>query len=275
MRLRVLVLAPIVAALGAASACVTTRAPRVLQTPGLGARPVDHVAAIRDYDVAVASIAAILQREFHVPPYPVDFHFFQDRQAFERGLLSVGYTDALARDTAQTMDAVGGYRRVMLNEAALSRQHWPGRVASLAHELTHSLQYELGGARRGLSDQWLREGFAEWMAMQVLHRLRGLNADEARRRYRIVVRRAGRSRTPALADMVTFPQWVTLNRSRGIPAYPYAFLAVDYLIARHGVDAVFGYFRLFAATQNRVGNFRTAFGEDLPAFEAALIDHLW
>jgi hypothetical protein len=275
MRLRLLVPVASVALLGGAAACATGGNARVLQTPVPGVRPVTHVASIRDYDVAVVSISAVLQRDFRLPAYPVAFHFFPDRGAFERGLLSLGYSEDFARDTARTMDAIGGYRRVFLNEAALSRQNWPGRVASLAHELTHSLQYELGGARRGLSDQWLREGFAEWMAMQVLHRLRGLNIDEARRRYRAIVRRAGRSRSPALADMVTFPQWVKLNATGVIPAYPYAFLAVDCLIDRHGVDAVINYFSLFAGAQDRAGNFRTAFGEDLQTFEAALLDRVW
>jgi hypothetical protein len=258
-----------------AGACLTTGAPRVIDLPDRPAQAVSHVSAIRDYDVAVASITAVLERDFNIPRYPVSFQFFPDRQAFEEGLRSLGYPDALARDTAKTMDAVGGHRRVMLNEAAISRQLWPARVASLAHELAHSLQYEVGGGRRGASDQWLREGFAEWVALQVLHRLHGIKYPEARRRYQAVVRRAGRTRAPALRDMVTFPQWVELNGSRGIPAYPLAFLAVDFLIERHGLEAAFNYFRLFAASQDRVGNFRTAFDEDLDAFEAALATHLW
>src|SRR5262249_62084198 len=45
---------------------------------------------------------------------------------------------------------------------------WPG---GLAHELTHVVQYQLAGGRRGRSEQWLREGMADWVACQVLERL--------------------------------------------------------------------------------------------------------
>lgn len=262
-------------ALTGVAACASAAGVRVLRTPVADVRPATHVATIREYDVAVATITDVLQREFGVSPYPVDFHFYPDRRAFQDGLLSVGYSDALARDTARTMDAVGGYRRVMLNEAALLRQTWPVRVASLAHEMTHSLQYELGGRTRGMSDQWLREGFAEWLAMRVLHRLRGISFTDVRRRYLNTVRRTPRSNVPALADMVTFPQWVQVNSRRGVVAYQQAFVAVDFLIERHGVPAVFHYFKLFSASQDRASNFLAAFDERPDAFEKALRDFIW
>jgi hypothetical protein len=56
----------------------------------------------------------------------------------------------------------------LLNELRLSNLEWGDRVALLAHEMAHSFQYELGGGRRGTSDQWLREGFADWVAIGVL-----------------------------------------------------------------------------------------------------------
>ncbi|MBI2220617.1 MAG: hypothetical protein HYU53_05360 [Acidobacteria bacterium] len=88
----------------ALAGCAAPAGPRLLYTPDDSVRPVTHVESVREYDVAIASIASVLER-----------------------------------------DAVGGYRRVLLNEAAIARQEWPARVASLAHELGHSLQYELGG----------------------------------------------------------------------------------------------------------------------------------
>jgi hypothetical protein len=39
--------------------------------------------------------------------------------------------------------------------------------------------------------------------------------------------------------------------------------------------AVVTYFRLFATSQNRLGNFRKAFDEDLETFEAELERRLW
>ena len=252
------------------SSCASPTGPRLLRTPDDSVRPVAHVDAIRTYDVAVASISSVLERDFKLPPFPVVFYFFPDRRAFQDGLLEAGYSESLARDTAERMSAVGGYRRVLLNEPAIDRQNWPSRVASLAHELAHSVQYELGGGHRGVSDQWLREGFAEWLSLRVMDRLRGISYSEARRRYAMQFWRTDRALAPALAEMVTFPQWVEVNGRRGVVPYAQAFLAVDFLVERHGVAAVFGYFRRFARSQDRVANFRASFGEDLEAFEAAL-----
>ncbi len=57
--------------------------------------------------------------------------------------------------------------------------------------------------------------------------------------------------------------------------YALAFLAVDQLLERHGAAAVAGYFKRFAASEDRVTNFREAFGEDVESFEASLNATLW
>jgi hypothetical protein len=51
-------------------------------------------------------------------------------------------------------------------------------------------------------------------------------------------------------------------------------MAVDLLIARHGRAAVIDYFRLFAESEDRLANFRSAFGEDLSAFDRTFREHL-
>jgi hypothetical protein len=146
---------------------------------------------------------------------------------------------------------------------------WPAKIALLAHELGHSLQYELGGGKRGTSDQWLREGFADWLAIQMLERLDAASMVEARRVRQRELRAAG-SDAPGLGDLVTFPQWVTAGARQGPAAYALSFLAVDFLLARHGVDPVVEYFRLFAVSSDRTGNFKKAFGEDFNRFHADL-----
>jgi hypothetical protein len=45
---------------------------------------------------------------------------------------------------------------------------------------------------------------------------------------------------------------------------------VDLLLERHGLAAVVDYFKRFASSDDRAGNFRAAFGEDPDAFETAL-----
>ncbi len=257
--------------------CVTSAAPRVLVFPDAAIRPVATVDAIAEYGAAVASVLAVAERDLGFEPFPIVFQFCPDTASFESSLLEAGYDRALARDTSRTMQAVGGYRRIVLNEGALVRQPWPSRVATLAHEVGHSIQYEWGGGERGTSDQWLREGFAEWMSMQVLDRLRGLSMSVARRRYVAVLRRLtpSPSRAPLLEDMVTFRQWVALGKRPDSAQYARAFLSVDFLIERHGLAAVVDYFQRFARSQDRAANFRAAFGEDLASFAVAADERLW
>ncbi len=259
------------------AACSSSSVPRLLAFPDSGIRPRDNVDEIGSYGTAAASVLAVIDRDFGFHPFPIVFQFCPDAHAFEETLLETGYDNALARDTARAMQAVGGYRRVLLNEASMARHPWPARVATLAHEVGHSLQYEWGGGRRGGSDQWLREGFAEWLSMQVLDHLHGLQFDLARRRYTTILLRAApsASRATRLEHMVTFPQWVELGQRRDAAVYAQAFLFVDFLIARHGLPAVVDYFQRFARSGDRETNFKGAFGEDLAGFESAAAVRLW
>lgn len=263
----------IVAAALLGSACAPQ--PWELSLPQPRLRPVSSIDGISDYRTAAATIASIFQKDLGFTAFPFTIRFFPDREAFEQALLDAGYDAALARSTARNMTAVGGYRGVLLNEGALSSLPWIGRVALLAHELGHSLQYELGGGHRGTSDQWLREGFAEWVSIRVLERLDAASMTAVRLERERELRIAGRSKMPRLAELATFPQWVEASGRRGAPLYPLSFFAVDLLLERHGVPAVLGYFSRFARSQDRAGHFHSAFGEDLHSFEGALTARLW
>jgi hypothetical protein len=255
-------------------ACTAPRQPFVVTVPDPDFRSVRRLDAIFDYRTAAATVAAIFERDLGFPSFPVSFRFHRGRDAFEKALLDSGYDPALAKSTARTMSAVGGYRAVLVNEASLDSMSWAGRVGLFAHEMGHSLQYELGGGRRGASDQWLREGFADWLAIRVLEHLDGTSIAEVRHVRRRELS-AARSRPPRLADLATFPQWVKAGEESGATPYALAFMAVDFLLEKHGPDAILDYFRRFASSSDRAANFRAAFGEDLDAFEAALASRLW
>lgn len=258
-----------------AGGCASSSAPELISVPQRGVNPVWRLDQISDYRTAAVTVTAILHRDLGFDEFPVTFRFYPSRTAFERALLASGYEPGLARRTAKTMTAVGGHRSVVVNEASLAAMRWPDRVAVLAHELGHSVQYELGGGKRGTSDQWLREGFADWLSIRVIEQLDVPIMLRVRRARQREMRTIGRSRAPRLDQLVTFPQWVQAGERHGSAAYALAFLAVDLILERHGLDSVLDYFKRFAASDDRAGNFRAAFGEDLEAFQSAVGRRLW
>ncbi|HVL68551.1 MAG TPA: hypothetical protein VM364_14915 [Vicinamibacterales bacterium] len=252
------------------SGCAVSHEPRLVALPAAGTRPVSRLEMIFDDRIAVTTIASILQRDLGLPEFPVTFEIYPHEGAFERALLDRGYDATLARSTSKTMTGVGGYRRVLLNGRRLAALEPAERVLLLAHELGHSLQYELGGGQRGTSDQWLREGFADWVAIRVLERLNVTTLAAMRKQREREVAAAGRARFVPFADLVTFPQWVRAGERGGTAPYAQAFLAADLLIERHGLATLLDYFRRFARVQDREGNFTAAFGEPPAGVEEAL-----
>ena len=270
-----LVLVHLVVAAMFVSGCAISHEPQLVTVPQSGLCTVTSLDQVFDYRTAAATVAWIFQHDLGFPSFPATFRFYPHREAFEQALLDVGYDPDLASSTAKTMTAVGGHRGVLLNDARLGSLPWADRVALLAHEFGHSLQYELGGGRRGTSDQWLREGFSDWLSIRVLERLEIVTMASVRRERLRQLRSVGRLRTPLLTDLVTFPQWVRTGERHGAQMHALSFLAVDQLLERHGVAAVAGYFKRFAESEDRAANFRGAFGEDIETFEASLTATLW
>ena len=250
--------------------------PRVVPIADVRAPAVRRGQWIASDEEALASIAEVMSRDLRLPEPQASLVFHRDRDAFRLALEADGYDPAFARQTAQTLAAVSGFRRVLINDAALQELPWPHRIALLAHELTHTIQYEWGGGVRGTSEQWLREGFADWVEMETLVALGFTTRERARATVVRRLRDDGVARTPpSLAQMVTFPDWVTLVQRFGEEAtYGYAMIAAQLVLERHGLARTIAYFELFAGSSDRVANFRRAFGEELPEFESALRVHL-
>lgn len=257
----------------AACATTTVAPPRVVTFPIAGVRPVTHIQGVSTDEVALATIALVFERDFGFPPVTASVVFLPDRQALERELLAAGYDAVFARDAAARMRAVALHRRVLVNTAVLSSE-WAPRIGTLAHELVHCLQYELAGGRRGTSEQWLREGFAEWIALDLLRRIDGVAPGAARRYLVDELAASRRSAAPRLDDMMTFRQWVDLSGRPEIAPHVQAVLTVDLLIDRHGVPAVLDYFRRFAGREDPEGNFAAAFGQTRAAFERDVDERL-
>ena len=112
----------------------------VLSIPDVRAQSVRVGAWIDSYDSAVVSIAAIMERDLGLPAIQASLYFYADRNAFQQAL---ELDELQAGVGPRRCDAVGHRRlqRVVLNDANLHWLEWPNRVALLAHELTHTVQY--------------------------------------------------------------------------------------------------------------------------------------
>lgn len=271
-------LTALLAAVLTAACAARVDPPRAIVLDQIQARPASRAEFVHDYEGAMISIAAITERELGLPRLQGVLHLVPDRDAFYDVLASNGADPATARGAADTMVAVGSDRAIYVNQAAFARLNWNARLAVLSHEAAHVVQYELSGGRRGASEQWLREGFADWVQAHVLEKLQvGTMTREniLRRNARFISQPAMREQLPPLSTLGTFAEWVVVaNGPAGTLLYPYAFVATDFLIGRHSVDDVVTYFGLFAISDDPLANFQRAFGEDRSAFDAALRDHV-
>ena len=225
---------------------------------------------ITRYEEAASAIVCVSAKELNLPIHATYLLLHQNRQAFESSLVNGRRFDAAyARETASWAVALSTADLILANEAALRLLPWAERVRVLAHELVHTVQYDLAQGRRSSSDQWLREGLAEWVAYRVVNSLQLGNFSQRIPLASSRVRKAYvHGPLPLLSQMVTFREFAELRSSPGAPpVYDQTFLATNFLIQRSGLEAVLQYFRLFAQSDDRLGNFRTAFGRDLSTFE--------
>jgi hypothetical protein len=178
--------------------------------------------------------------------------------------------------TAVGSNAVGMYKTVLVNEWRVAMYSWLEWIRVLAHELTHTAEFELFDGRIALADQWLIEGFAEWVGYKVVQSF-GAQDFAVSRKLALdsIVTATSRQTFPALGQLARNPDWITWTRTLGRPAtYGQALIAVDYLIQERGLSAVIEYFRLFKKLNNRERNFVTAFGESVSAFDGRFSEHL-
>jgi len=233
--------------------------------------------AIRDYPEALATAIAVMKDEFGLDAHSVTLYLYENRRAFERGLIEAGsISPAVAEATVQYARAIGTRGKILVNAEELSHATWPDRLRLLAHELTHVAQFSLSGGIRSNSDQWLREGYADWVSFQLVERL-GLDR-YARLRNELAARLSvarRRQPLPSIAELASFRDWDEIRDQRGgSVTYGVAFFAVEHLLRKQDPEAVANYFRLFAESQDRLANFRIAFGVAFDDFEREFLEAL-
>ncbi len=225
-------------------------------------------------------IAAIIVTELALPlPQQFTAFVYPSRAAYEQGLVRMaGIQPVRAAEIADYSVGLGQHRQLFINDEALRgapRTDWLGVVA---HELAHAAQYELSGGRRGKSEQWLREGMADWVRFLVLERLEEKTFRHQRERALSAVARA----LPALQDdppdllvLGSPPGWSARTaRSGDRLTYGLAFLLTDDLIRHRGLESLRAYFRAFAHSDDRFGHFRRAFGRSLAEFQSEALDRI-
>jgi hypothetical protein len=234
---------------------------------------------VRGYESAVGAIAHLMVAELRLPlPDRLVVFVYPTRAEYEQGLIREGglSTTGAARIAGASL-GLAQQQRLFVNDEALRgapRHAWLGLVA---HELTHVAQYELAGGRRGRSEQWLREGMADWVAARILERLGEADTNE----WRV---RALHAMAAVETDNLQSLDLVVLGHPRGwrarlsavgtAPTYGLAFLLTDELVRRHGFDSLITYFRAFAGSNDRFGHFQRAFGEPLRDFALRALDRI-
>ena len=251
----------------------------------------------KNYAQTLAAIASVLSRDFMLPVVDVSVTVYQSQVSYESGVVAEALRDRqrrqqqggpgakllseaefvdAARILAVSTDAVGNYRDVVVNDARASKYLWHEWVRLLAHELTHSAEKELLNGRPGGADQWLREGFAEWIGYRVADKFGAENFAKSRQRILDLIATARSYQTfPSLNQLARNADWITWFRTLGrAGTYGQALIAVDVLVEQKGIGAMINYFRLFAKVGNREKNFSTAFGEPLATFDERFSRHL-
>jgi len=274
-------------------------APQVIPIPAPSenaARSLDWLT--ENYPEVLSAISTAMARELKLPPIQGVVTFYSNYQTFESGLAAEFEESArraeertgrrqpeavrqeniafLARQRSVTAAAVAIDDNILVHEIAFRRYPWSERVRVLAHEITHVLQRSLAARRPASWENWLIEGFADWVGYKVLDSLHVETFGESRQRVvDSVVAGSARQTLPSLIQLHTQADILTWTRSQGRhAAYGQGMVAIDLIIEEKGMAAVLDYFRKFAKLNNRQRNFSEAFGETLENFNAKFSQYL-
>lgn len=220
----------------------------------------------------VGELALPLPRRFTV-------FIYLTHAEYTEGLVREGLVSgAPATKIAEYSVGVARSRRLLVNDEAFRGARRGAWLGVLAHELTHVAQYELSGGRRGRSEQWLREGMADWVAYTVLERLGEDTFRHQRQRALTAVVRALPAIQDEPRDLVVLGSpagWAARSaRSGRRPIYGLAFLLTDELIRRHGFQSLIAYFGGFVNSDDRFGHFQRAFGRSLEEFQSEALEQI-
>lgn len=250
-----------------------------------------------DYEKTLAAITSVMVSDLNLPAVHGFVTFYPSQASYEAGVMRATEEDLVrlreqlgprgnqlnreavllaAKRSAVSSAALAMYRQVLVNEWTFAKTPALEQLRTLAHELTHVVQKEMVDGRLVLLDQWLAEGFAEWVGYKVADILAVEAIAKSRETALDLIATAKSYQTfPSLQQLALNSDWITWSRTLGRTAtYSQAFIAVDYLIEQKGVPAMIQYFRLFRKINDHNRNFATAFGEPIPSFDDRFTRHL-
>jgi hypothetical protein len=168
-------------------------APRVFPIPTMWEAGQTRTHRLTDYPEALAAIVSVMSGDLGFPAVEGTVRLYPNSMALESALAvelerdfqemaqliekqlgpqakerfhaqHEGGVALAARQMATTAVVVSLYKRILVNELLFFRYPWSERIRVLAHELTHIVQKAVVNGLPTTTDQWLTEGFADWVS---------------------------------------------------------------------------------------------------------------
>ncbi len=220
---------------------------------------------VKTIEDAMAAIMTITTRDLGLPVVePLYIHLHNDTNAFAA---NAGRSGRLSSSVVRFASAVAEGNRFHVNLERTKGQSWGNLVNLLAHEYAHNIEFVFSSVHR--APQWIREGFAEWVAAKVVHQLGWEDYATTLHRAKLEVGRQ-RGSLPALTEIEDSTRWaVWAGYPNGaIYTYRLGFLAVDRLMTKSGVAGMEKYFK----SQDFPTNFGLSWNEFYKEMNASLVD---
>lgn len=196
---------------------------------------------VRSPEAMMAAIITVSSRDLGLPAVePYDLYLYRSYGAYAGN--SYG-ASPLPEFFVEHTYAQPQAHRLSLNLASIRNRSWGSVLRYMAHEYAHNVEDAAMGAARA-HNEWLREGFAEWVAAGVMDALGWesyasslARAERALARYKPLLPKLSRLEDAGdWASYLTQPKWKART-------YSLAFLAVHRLIEKKGVAGMAAYFR--------------------------------
>jgi len=216
-------------------------------------------------ELHIAQVVARLLRDRLDLPFPqtTTVRVYVNQTTFAEGLVRDGaQIRDEAWDRARVGIAVASPQGLFLRGDLLAAMRLSERVGVIAHELAHVSQMEMSRGGPSTPASWILEGHADWVKYQVFELLGMRTYSESREEIKRTILRA---RTPIrffppLGDLAGADRWTDASIRLGwAPTYGQAFLAIDMLVERYGIESLNTYQRRFSTDADALSHWPSVF----------------